>query len=110
MNTSIINEFFKYNSAFTKEEVELGLKYFEEKTFKAKDHISKAGETSKYLFIAEHSITRCYYFDNHRNSIVTIFNQKVKEMIPKQKMVWGDAMGNRTYTLKDVCQSNSSFR
>ena len=28
------------------------------------------------------------------------FKLKVKEMIPNQKMVWGDAMGKRTYTLE----------
>ncbi len=27
------------------------------------------------------------------------FKLKVKELIPNQKLVWGDAMGNRTYTL-----------
>jgi len=30
------------------------------------------------------------------------FKLKVKEMVPNQKMVWGDAMGNRTYALKEV--------
>ena len=29
------------------------------------------------------------------------FKLKVKETITNQKMVWGDAMGNRTFTLKD---------
>lgn len=27
------------------------------------------------------------------------FKLKVKEMLPEQKLVWGDAMGERTYTL-----------
>lgn len=27
------------------------------------------------------------------------FKLKVKEMLPEQKLVWGDAMGKRTYTL-----------
>ena len=29
------------------------------------------------------------------------FKLKVKEMIPNQMMVWGDAMGKRTYTLEE---------
>ncbi|MGB1039848.1 MAG: SRPBCC domain-containing protein [Flavobacteriales bacterium] len=29
-----------------------------------------------------------------------IFKLKVKEAIPNQKLVWGDAMGKRTYTLE----------
>ncbi|MEM9832995.1 MAG: SRPBCC domain-containing protein [Bacteroidota bacterium] len=28
------------------------------------------------------------------------FKLKVKELIPNEKLVWGDAMGERTYTLK----------
>ncbi|MEW7279754.1 SRPBCC domain-containing protein [Aquimarina sp. 2201CG1-2-11] len=30
------------------------------------------------------------------------FKLKIKEMITNQKMVWGDAMGKRTYTLKEL--------
>ena len=30
------------------------------------------------------------------------FKLKVKEMIPNQKLVWGDAMGKRTYTLNET--------
>ncbi|MEO0333104.1 MAG: SRPBCC domain-containing protein [Bacteroidota bacterium] len=29
-----------------------------------------------------------------------IFKLKVKELIPNEKLVWGDAMGERTYTLE----------
>ena len=28
------------------------------------------------------------------------FKLKVKEMVPNQKLIWGDAMGQRTYTLE----------
>lgn len=28
------------------------------------------------------------------------FKLKVKEMVPQQKLIWGDAMGERTYTLE----------
>ena len=35
------------------------------------------------------------------------FKLKVKEMVPDQKMVWGDAMGQRTYTLE---QSGAATR
>ncbi len=52
-----------YNPDFTNEELEMGLSYFEEKEFKANSIISKAGEICKYLFFAEKSITRCFYFD-----------------------------------------------
>ena len=36
------------------------------------------------------------------------FKLKVKEMIPDQKLVWGDAMGKRTYTL-DKSASGTIF-
>ncbi|MEM9886181.1 MAG: SRPBCC domain-containing protein [Bacteroidota bacterium] len=32
------------------------------------------------------------------------FKLKVKEMIPNQKLVWGDAMGERTYLLQKVTE------
>ena len=36
------------------------------------------------------------------------FKLKVKEMLPEQKLVWGDAMGERTYTLTPL-QSGTQF-
>ena len=30
-----------------------------------------------------------------------VFKLKIKEFVPNQKLVWGDAMGERTYTLQD---------
>ena len=32
------------------------------------------------------------------------FKLRVKEMIPEQKLVWGDAMGKRTYTLQKTAK------
>lgn len=37
------------------------------------------------------------------------FKLKVKEMIAGEKMVWGDAMGQRTYTLQKNNNSSTSF-
>jgi len=36
-----------------------------------------------------------------------IFKLKVKEMIPNQKLIWGDGMGTRTYTLKKTPQGTA---
>ena len=36
------------------------------------------------------------------------FKLKVKEFLPEQKLVWGDAMGERTYTLSPT-QSGTQF-
>lgn len=36
------------------------------------------------------------------------FKLKVKEMLPEQKLVWGDAMGERIYTLSPT-QSGTQF-
>lgn len=63
MKERIIEELKKYNSAFTTEEIEQGLSFFEEKEFAANSMISSAGEVCDYLFFAESSITRCFYQD-----------------------------------------------
>ncbi len=63
MKEKITKELLKYNSAFSSDELELGLSFFEEKEFKSNALISKVGEVSNYLFYAESSITRCYYMD-----------------------------------------------
>lgn len=38
-----------------------------------------------------------------------IFKLKVKEYNPDQLMVWGDAMGKRTYSIKKLHSNESSF-
>lgn len=63
MKAQITTELLKHNAAFSKEEIEMGLTYFQEKEFKAKSLISAAGRISNYLFYAESSITRCFYLD-----------------------------------------------
>ncbi len=37
------------------------------------------------------------------------FKLKVKEMVPHQKMVWGDAMGKRTYLLEELDKDHTKF-
>lgn len=37
------------------------------------------------------------------------FKLKVKEFIPQQRLVWGDAMGSRVYTLSKGTGSKTSF-
>lgn len=49
------------------EDLEKGLSLFEQRQFKAKDHVSQAGNNANYLFFAESSITRCYYLDQEGN-------------------------------------------
>lgn len=38
-----------------------------------------------------------------------IFKLKVKEMVPNQKMLWGDSMGNRTYLLTSNIDGSCRF-
>ncbi len=63
MKEILIKEILKYNDSFSQEEIDLGLSYFEQKEFAANSLILEAGDICDYLFIAEASITRCYYFD-----------------------------------------------
>ena len=37
------------------------------------------------------------------------FKLKIKELIPEQKLVWGDAMGKRTYTLQNS-EGSTTFK
>ena len=37
------------------------------------------------------------------------FNIKIKEAIPREKMVWGDGMGNRTYLLEPTTDGKVNF-
>lgn len=63
MTNKITQELLKYNPAFSKQEIELGLSYFEVREFSANEVIAEAGQISDYLFYAESSVTRCYYVD-----------------------------------------------
>lgn len=38
-----------------------------------------------------------------------VFKIKVKEVVPEKKMVWGDAMGNRNYTLEQINSATTRF-
>lgn len=63
MKEQLQKALLSYNPSFSTEELETGLACFEEKEFKANEHISQSGEISNYLFYAESSITRCYFMD-----------------------------------------------
>lgn len=63
MKGKIISELLKYNAFFSEEELNMGLTYFEKRTFKAKSLISKEGKICDFLFYANGSITRCFYID-----------------------------------------------
>jgi CRP-like cAMP-binding protein len=64
MRETVIAELLKINPSFSSEEIEYGLGYFEQKEFDANSLILESGNVCEHLFIAESSITRCYYFDN----------------------------------------------
>ena len=38
------------------------------------------------------------------------FKLKVKEMVPEQKLVWGDMLGKRTYRLENQADGKTHFR
>ncbi|MEL6535201.1 MAG: cyclic nucleotide-binding domain-containing protein [Bacteroidota bacterium] len=85
MDTDFLKaELTKFNPAFTEEELNLGLPFFEKKTYQAKDEILKNGDTCKYLFIAESSITRCYYYD-HEGKEQTLWMKPEKTLITEYK-------------------------
>jgi len=60
---SLIREIIKLQTKFSDNELSIGLGYFENRNFKAKDIILSQGKVCDYLFFAENSISRCYYFD-----------------------------------------------
>lgn len=64
MKAKITAELLKFNPLFPSDEMDLGLSLFKEKEFAANSLILKEGEICDYIFYAENSITRCYYFDN----------------------------------------------
>lgn len=64
MKEQLKKELLHINPAFTEEDIETGLSYFEQRNYKAKSLISKEGEVADYLFYADSSITRCYYVDS----------------------------------------------
>ena len=63
MKEQLTQELLKWNESFSPEEIELGLSYFEQKEFDRNSYILEAGKVCDYLFFAESSITRCFYFD-----------------------------------------------
>lgn len=65
MQELIKEKLLQYNADFTAEDLLLGLNFFQEKTFKAKDIIAPEGKISNFLFLAESAITRCFYFDQN---------------------------------------------
>lgn len=84
MKELIIQQLRKYNPDFSDAEIASGLSVFEEKEFKAKDIISKAGEIAQYLFFAENSITRCYYTDSE-NQEQTLWMKPEQTFIAEYK-------------------------
>lgn len=84
MQEEFIAELLKYNATFSKEEIELGLDYFEQKDFAANELIVSAGKISDYLFYAEKSITRCYYLDKDGKE-QTLWMKPEKKFITEYK-------------------------
>lgn len=67
MKDKLKEEIHKYHPHFSDKELEKGLDLFELKNFKAKDIILEKGKKSEYLFFAENSISRCFYYDQDGN-------------------------------------------
>jgi hypothetical protein len=63
MKELITKELLKWNDSFSNEEIEHGLSFFEEKEFEPNALIIESGKICNYLFFADSSITRCFYFD-----------------------------------------------
>ena len=57
----LIQELLKWHPTFSVKALSVGLGYFENRSFKAKDIIFRQGELCDYMFFAENSISRCYY-------------------------------------------------
>lgn len=74
----------KYNPHFLEEEINQGLSLFEEKEFVANEIISKTGEVCEYLFYAESSITRCFYY-NADNEEKTLWMKPALTFITEHK-------------------------
>lgn len=63
MQELLIKELLKFNPAFTKEDIDLGLSYFVQKEFEPNELILQRGDICNHLIFAESSVTRCFYFD-----------------------------------------------
>lgn len=63
MQENMVKELLKWNASFTNEEIEYGLSFFEQKEFGPNSLILESGKICQYLFFADTSITRCFYFD-----------------------------------------------
>jgi len=64
MKEIITKELLKCNRAFSNQEIEYGLSFFEKREFKPNSKILESGEICDFLFFADTSITRCSYIDN----------------------------------------------
>lgn len=64
MKELVSKNLMEINPSFTKEELEHGLSFFEQREFHANDLILKEGSNCDFLFFAKSSITRCFYCDS----------------------------------------------
>lgn len=69
---------------FTEEDIQLGLSCFEQKDFSAGDCIVSMGDVCDVLFIAESSITRCFYVD-HEGKEQTLWMKPEQQFITEYK-------------------------
>lgn len=69
---------------FTEEDIQLGLSYFQKQDFSAGDCIVSMGDVCDVLFIAEASITRCFYVD-HEGKEQTLWMKPEQQFITEYK-------------------------
>lgn len=65
MKNNLIKEILNIHPEFNRDEMNKGLQYFEEKHYQAKSIFSQNGKITDYLYFANNSVIRCYYFDQN---------------------------------------------
>ncbi|MGA9212163.1 Crp/Fnr family transcriptional regulator [Kaistella sp.] len=86
-----------YKPDFNLEILELGLEKFNVSSCKSGDHILKAGEICKSIFMVGNSITRCYFIDKEGN-------EKTIWLAPEMTVITDyESFGSQTISKCDIC-------
>lgn len=93
----IRNKVLSYKPDFDPEILEIGLEQFQVFTCKNGDFILKAGEICKGIFMAENSITRCYFVDQEGEE-KTIWLEQEKTLITEY-----ESFSSQTVSRCDIC-------
>lgn len=84
MNALLQEAIKSYHPDFPAEELEAGLAYFEQRSFKAKEKVLEIGNPAEHLLFAKSAISRCYYL-NQEGEEQTLWMKPEKTFITEYK-------------------------